>query len=95
MMLMLFKNHTSAQLIPWGCYEELDQGFDDTYSDSDDDDYSKNSNDSGAQDNVPPSDAQSGYLSQIEKRKKLLEERCMKKLGQVRFEAALEWFGKI
>ena len=45
-------------------------------------------NDSGAQDNVPPSDAQSGYLSQIEKRKKLLEERCMKKLGQVRFEAA-------
>ena len=69
-------------------YEELDQGYDDTYSDSDDDDYSKNSNDSGAQDNVPPSDAQSGYLSQIEKRKKLLEERCMKKLGQVRFEAA-------
>ena len=48
--------------------------FDDTYSDSDDDDYSKNFNDSGAQDNVPPSDAQSGYLSQIEKRKKLLEE---------------------
>merc|ERR1711916_399493 len=64
------------------------RGFDETYSDSEDENYDKDFNDSGAHDNVPPSDAQTGHLSKIEKRQKLIEEKCMEKLGRVRFEAA-------
>ncbi len=73
---------------PIDIFEEIEEGFDETYSESDEEDYGNDFNDSGAQDNVPPSDAQTGYLSKIEKRQKLIEVKCMEKLGRVRFEAA-------